>query len=168
MRGNFDNSGSIPPSDDRAIVIARFDSGREAEATRSALESMFDDIAEKVTELFECNGGEAHVSEIDKIYTAHGLRNDSGWEQDLPVLVQGLDIAWALPAGAYVEDAENLLWTMGASNVSIHQQATNSEDWRTAPHPMAMTIPEEEEDAPFDIEVDEPVAVVATRKRTLH
>ncbi len=168
MRGNFDKSGSVPPSDDRDIVIARFDSGREAEATRSALESMFDSIAEKVIELFERNGGEAHVNEIEKIYAIHGLRNDSGWEQDLPVLVQGPDIAWALPTGAYVEDAENLLWTMGASNVSIHQQTANSEDWKTAPHPMAMTIPEAEDDAPFDIEIDEPVAVIATRKRTLH
>ena len=122
----------------------------------------------QVTDLFESNGGEAHVSEIDRIYTVHGLRNDSGWEQDLPVLVQGPDIAWALPPGAHMEDAENLLWTMGASDVSIHQQSTDAEDWRTAPHPMAMAIPEEDDSAPFDLEVDEPVAVISSRKRTLH
>ena len=118
-----------------------------------------------MAELYEQQGGEANIFDIAKIYTRHGLRNDSGWEQEYPILINDEDIAWALPAGAFPEDATSLVWTLGAQNVAVHKPDHDPEDWRMAPHPMAIPIPGEEIDF-FEVEDEDPI--VGSSKRTLH
>jgi len=166
MSNRFDNPG-VYGNDLRTVLVARFDSADEAAIVQDTLESIFDELTSEVEDLFERNGGEAHALEIAKIYAIRGFRNDSGWEQDIPILVHDRDLAWTLPIGAHVEDAENLLLTLGASDVAIHQQGVDAEEWRTAPHPMIMVVPDDE--AWFhEGDDDEPISMVTTRKRTLH
>lgn len=166
MSNRFDNPGGYG-NDLRTVLVARFDSTDEAAIVQDTLESIFDELTREVEDLFERNGGQAHALEISKIYATRGFRNDSGWDQDLPILIHDRDLAWTLPIGAHVEDAENLLLTLGAQDVAIHQQGTDTEDWRTAPHPMIMVVPDEESWF-MEGDDDEPIAMVTTRKRTLH
>ena len=166
MRTSFDNSSGSHEAP-HSVVVARFENAADAAKARDSLEEMFDELAEEVSQLFEKNGGAAHVFEITRIYATRGLHNDSGWEQELPVLTHEKDLAWTLPAGAHAEDAENLLWTLGAQDVTVHQQNLDDEDWKLAPHPMAMSIPEDDFGF-YERDDEEPGVRVASRKRTLH
>jgi hypothetical protein len=169
MSKRTDNWARPPEADERTVVVARFADALGAEKARTALDRMFQDLARAVADLFEQNGGEAHVFEVAKIYALHGLRNDTGWEQDMPAVTHGQDVAWALPIGAFTEDAEGVMWQLGAANVAVHQQAAGNEDWRVAPHPMIIPLPDEEEPAPYDSDDDDaPSAPVSVHKRTLH
>ncbi len=164
MSSTFNKSYSVA-SETRAVIIARFNSREEAEQGRDALETIFNELRAEVAELYKQQGGEANIFDIAKIYTRHGLRNDSGWEQEYPILINDEDIAWALPAGAFPEDATSLVWTLGAQDVAVHKPGLDPEDWRTAPHPMAIPIPGEEIDF-FEVEDEDPI--VGNAKRTLH
>ena len=152
----------------RTILIARFKSSAEAEEGQASLEYIFDEVATKTSELFSEQNGVADISDVAKIYARHGLRNDVGWEQDYPVLASDKDLAWALPAGAYIEDAQNLLLTLGATHVAVHHQNEDSEEWRFAPHPMMMSIIEEEYNFESELEDEESFSVISLQKRTLH
>ncbi len=167
MSSSFNKSYSAAPAapETRAVIIARFNSREEAEQGRDALERIFKELHAEVAELYEQQGGEANIFDIAKIYTRHGLRNNSGWEQEYPILINDEDIAWALPAGAFPEDATSLVWTLGAQNVTVHKPGFDPEDWRMAPHPMAIPIPDEEVDF---FEVEDEDQFVGSRKRTIH
>ena len=151
----------------QTVIIGRFGNREEAVQGKDALETLFDDLKREVDELFTAQGGEAQASDISRIYAKRGLRNEICWEQELPMLINGEDVAWALPAGVFLEDAENLFWNIGARDVAIHQQSTEAEDWRAAPHPMFMSIPGEE-DALYEDEYEDQPTLVTARKRTIH
>ena len=164
MNSSFNKSYPVAV-ETRAVIIARFNSREEAVQGRDALERIFEELRAEVAELYEQQGGEANILDIAKIYTRHGLRNDSGWEQEYPIFINDEDIAWALPVGAFPEDATSLVWTLGAQNVTVHKPGLDPEDWRMAPHPMAIPIPDEDGDL-FEGEDEE--QFVGSRKRTLH
>jgi len=145
----------------RIILIASFESTSKAADVRNTLESIFDDLSEQVSALYKRQDGVGDIADIRKIYNKHGLRNDTGWEPDLPVLINGNELAWALPAGAYAEDIHNLLLNLGASEITAHHQPDDMEEWRLAPHPMVMSLLDE------DADEDMPAPMI-TRKRTIH
>ncbi len=159
---NIDSSenGAAP-----TVVIARFSNADEAAGARDTLSELFNRLNLETSELFVKQGGCADASDIARIYERSGLQNEIGWEQLFPILVSGPDIAWALPIGARKEDAENLLWNLGAHDVAVHEQTPSNEDWRMAPNPMGGPSVSIDEGAFIPEEL--PLAV-SSRKRTLH
>ena len=145
------------------------DLGSPAEAARAArsLNSMLDEVREEVSDLFSRQDGVADAAAITRVYARLGLRNETGWEQERPVIASGKEVLWELPEGAYPEDAEAILWSVGARDISLHE-AAEEEPWRDAPHPMmAMEIIDEDADAP-EAEEEDGISLARSDKRTLH
>jgi hypothetical protein len=151
----------------RTVILARFASPIAAEAAREALESIIEAASAEVSELFESRGGQADAAEVSEIFARHGLGEAIGWEADHPIASRGTDLAWTLAPGADADDAEELVRQLGALHVAIQEIQGEDEEWRAAPHPMVLPVPDEEFD-PFDGDDDEPRATDSPRNRTLH
>jgi hypothetical protein len=151
----------------RTVVLARFGSPIAAEAARETLESLIETAAAEVAALFEARGGQADAADVAAIYARHGLGEAVGWEIEHPISSRGADLAWTLAPGADADDAEDLLRQLGALNVASQELRGEDEEWRAAPHPMVLPVPDEELD-PFDADDDDPHAPDSPRNRTLH
>ena len=152
------------------LVIAGFDDPAEAAEAKGTLNKLLDQLRRETAELFDSQGGVADGDQLAKIYERHGLRNDCGWEQERPIVVDGDELIWELADGVDLEDVENLLWTLGARDVIVHDRRLADEPWRDAPHPMSMPVPDDEEEreggaSPDD---DDSYITVSIRKRILH
>ena len=124
----------------RTVIIARFKTSKEARECQRAINAIFEQIQAKVDNLFETQNGEAHISDIAQIFAGFGFTNEVGWEQDIPLVSNGCDVAWALPSGAKLLDAENLVMTMNPQEIESHEQSQHMEEWQLHPHPAIMPL----------------------------
>jgi hypothetical protein len=151
------------------VMVARFAGPLEAATARSTLEATLDELASEVDELFELSGGVVEVEQVQRIYARSGLRNEVGWHQDRPIRVKGAELIWELPEGADIEDAENLLVSIGALSVVAHRAAGVGEEWRMAPHPFPIELPVDDDDPErSDQDQDDGYPTLVIPKRTLH
>jgi hypothetical protein len=151
------------------VLVARFAGPIEAATARSTLRATLDDLAREVAELFRESGGVVAVEQVERIYSRSGLRNDVGWQQDRPIKARGAELIWELPDGVDIEDAENLLVSLGALSVVAHRAASFDEEWRMAPVPFPIDLPIDDDDLEHpeqDAEDGYPTMVIP--KRTLH
>jgi len=151
-----------------AAVFADDDGAMDAAASINA---SLEEAAIETDDLFAAGGGVAASAEVDRIYSRFGLRNTSGWRQETPLTAAGREVLWRLPAGAPIEDAEQLLAAHGAAAVRIAPQSDG--DWTAAPHPLAIPFVDQESGEVFydvvDVGETPPRRGPATaRKRTLH
>jgi hypothetical protein len=150
-------------------VVARFADARKARTARSTLNTTLDDLEREVSELFESLGGVVEGEQVARIYARAGLHNDVGWRQERPIIVRGEELQWELPEGAEIDDAENLLVSLGALSVVIHRPASFEEAWRVAPHPFPIELPfDEDSPDPHDSSDEDGYPTAQIPKRTLH
>ncbi|HUT79016.1 MAG TPA: hypothetical protein VM285_15060, partial [Polyangia bacterium] len=153
-----------------AALAALFASDDDAMNAAASINATLEEAALEADRLFAGRGGVAESAELDRIYGRFGLRNTSGWRQERPLAAAGHEVLWQLPAGAPVDEAEQLLLSHGAKAVRVIDRF--DEGWKVAPHPLAIPFVDEEsgevfydlvkvEDAPHR---GHPLA----RKRTLH
>jgi hypothetical protein len=155
--------------DQGVVLISTFSGPVEAVTARDTLRATLDDLAREVRELFRSQNGVVDGEQVARIYARAGLRNDMGWQQERPIRVKGAELVWELPDGAHVDDAENLLVSLGAIAVVAHVTVPGGEEWRAAPAPFP--IPGGLLDEGFDLdeaEDDDAFPTQTIPKRTLH
>lgn len=151
------------------VLVSAFAGPVEATTARSTLRATLADLAAEVGELFRAQGGIVDGEQVSRIYARVGLRNDMGWQQQRPVTTKGAELIWELPEGAYVEDAENLLVSLGALSVVAHHPAYDDDAWRAAPAPFPLGGPlPDDEPEQADADEDESYPTQAIPKRNLH
>jgi hypothetical protein len=154
--------------DRRVILVSTFAGPVEAVTARNTLRATLEDLDREVSELFHAQGGIVDCEQVAKIYARAGLHNDMGWHQERPLTVKGSELFWELPEGACVEDAENLLVSIGAIAVVVHVSDPVGDDWRSAPAPFPIPDGFLDDDVdPGDSDEDAfPTQTIP--KRTLH
>ncbi|MDD5307047.1 MAG: hypothetical protein PHU25_06970 [Deltaproteobacteria bacterium] len=147
-------------------VVARFRDRSAADAARLTVDGLLAQAKAEVRALLEERGGVAESRDLSRIYARVGLRNDVGWEQEIDLTVCDRDLTWHLPTGAHAEDAESLLWSLGAAEIAIDEGDSRA-PWHDAPHPMALPLPDEEA-APQGLDDEEIQSPLPSYKRILH
>ena len=128
------------------VVVARFTTSRQARSCQLTLTTLFDTIAQNVDELYEKGDGQATLSELSKIYSHYGFRNENGWEQEHAIMVSDNEVAWPLSFGVRKSDVEDLLQAMEPQSIEFHDFKETFEEWQLYPIPEMM---------PFIDEIDE-------------
>jgi hypothetical protein len=155
--------------DQGVVLVSTFAGPVEAVTARNTLRATLDDLARDVEELFRAQGGVVDGEQVAKIYARVGLRNDMGWRQERPLTVKGAELVWELPEGVHVEDAENLLVSLGAIAVVAHVTVPGDEEWRAAPAPFPIQSEFFDEDFdPSESDEDDAFPTQTVPKRTLH
>jgi hypothetical protein len=147
-------------------VVARFRDQSAAEVARLTIEGFLGQAKAEVRALLEERKGVAESREVSRIYARIGLRNDVGWEQEIGLTVCDRDLTWHLPLGTHVDDAESLLWSLGAAEIAIDDGDARA-PWHDAPHPMALPLPDEDA-SPQSLDDEEIQSPLPSLKRILH
>lgn len=165
-----DRSGTGDGNGQVVFIAARFGDDDGAMDAAASINAALEEAALAVDDLFATGGGLAHSDQVDRIYSRHGLRNTGGWCQERPLEAEGREVLWCLPAGALVDDAEQLLLSHGAEAVRV--VGHTGDGWKVAPHPLAIPFIDEESGEVFydvvKVEDSPPRGRPASRKRTLH
>jgi len=154
--------------DQGVVLVCTFTGPVEAVTARDTLRATLADLAREVRDLFLEQDGVVDGEQVAKIYARAGLRNDMGWQQERPITVKGAELVWELPEGAHVDDAENLLVSLGAIAVVAHVTVPGSEDWRDAPAPFPLPNGFLDEELDPDEAEDDAYPTQTIPKRTLH
>ena len=148
-----------------AKITARFKDNKVAEFVQKAVSDTLSSAEKDVTALFERGGGIAESHEVSAIYRRYGFHNDCGWQQTMPIFVEGSYLFWELPEGMPAEEAEQLLVALGA--LSVRREDDFEEDLlKNVPHPAALFLSELEDLQDFDD--DESTFVEGCDKKTIH
>jgi hypothetical protein len=147
------------------LLVAQFSTPYDAKLCKDTLSAIFEKINYQTDQIFKAQQGEASLDDISHIYAQYGFINETGWEQNTPIIQEDVSIIWVLPAGAHIEDAEDLLESMKPLKIEIHRREGIKEEWQMYPYPAVMPIPDEDE-LPL-INSDEPF-FLNPFKRILH
>lgn len=118
-------------------IVARFESGAEANDAQAAVSALLDSARDEVDHLLAEGNGAAEMTDVEGIYSRYGLTNRSGWVQELPLVVHGRELLWDAPDGLDPSEAEIILWALGAVDVSVTGASYGEEPWREMAHPFA-------------------------------
>jgi len=156
--------------DQGVVLVCTFAGPVEAVTARNTLRATLDDLAREVKELFDEHNGVVEGEQVAKIYARAGLRNDMGWQQERPLAARGAELIWDLPEGVHVDDAENLVVSLGAIAVVAHVAVPGAEEWRAAPAPIPLPdgFLEEDFDSDEADDDDDSFPTQTIPKRTLH
>jgi hypothetical protein len=151
--------------DEPIVMVASFPDSKRAEEARGAIQDILDRARVEVDSLFERQGGVADISDVKAIYARFGFRNDVGWAQEQPVIADGNEMIWEVPAGMVLEEAQLLLLALGAQDMTI-QPNDEDESWLQSFHPLARLFWDDEPDV-ADVE-KELVRPILVEKKILH
>ena len=146
-------------------ITAQYQGVAQAQTVRDAINEALYNAAREVDKLFTKQNGKADIADVSKIYDRYGFRNDSGWQQIVPLEAVDKIVTWDIPEGMLIHEAEQLLTVLGAETITIEGEK-DDELLRQVPHPAALFLSELDET--IELDEEELLGVLTEEKKILH
>lgn len=146
-------------------LTAQYQDITQAQTVRDAINEALYNAAREVDKLFSKQNGTAEIADVSRIYDRYGFRNDSGWQQLVPLETDEKVVTWDIPEGMLIHEAEQLLTVLGAETITLESEK-DDELLRQVPHPAALFL--SELDDAIELDEEEILGVLVEEKKILH